>query len=117
MQETIITPVTQALGAKVPIILAGMGTVAGSELAAAVSNAGGVGVVGGVSQPPKVLKEQLDDLKSLLTDKSLPFGVDLLLPKVGGDARKTNSDYTKGELPEVSDAVTSFLPTMHRSVV
>eukprot|EP00966_Prymnesium_polylepis_P196954 4563970-Prymnesium_polylepis.1 len=45
------------------------------------------------------------DLKAGLVDKSLPFGVDLLLPQVGGNARKTNTDYTKGQLPELLDVV------------
>jgi len=36
-----------------------------------------------------------------LTDKSLPFGVDLALPQVGGGARKTNHDYTHGQLDEL----------------
>lgn len=47
----------------------------------------------------------LDDLKAGLKDKSLPFGVDLLLPKVGEGARKTNTDYTNGQLPELLDVV------------
>ena len=42
-----------------------------------------MGVVGGHNYTPEFLKEMLDDLKAGLTDKSLPFGVDLLLPKVG----------------------------------
>ena len=41
-----------------------------------------MGVVGGHNYTPEFLKEMLDDLKAGLTDKSLPFGVDLLLPKV-----------------------------------
>lgn len=36
-------------------------------------------------------------------DKSLPFGVDLALPQVGGSARKTNHDYTHGHLDELID--------------
>lgn len=43
----------------------------------------------------------IDELKSNLTDKSLPFGVDLALPQVGGNARKTNHDYTHGQLDEL----------------
>lgn len=38
-------------------------------------------------------------------DKSAPFGVDLLLPKVGEGARKTNYDYTGGELPQLIDVI------------
>lgn len=43
----------------------------------------------------------IDELKESLTDKSLPFGVDLALPQVGGNARKTNHDYTHGQLDEL----------------
>jgi NAD(P)H-dependent flavin oxidoreductase YrpB (nitropropane dioxygenase family) len=45
-----------------------------------VTNAGGLGVIGGVGYTPKFLKEQIADLKAALTDKNGPFGVDLLLP-------------------------------------
>jgi hypothetical protein len=40
-----------------------------------------------------------------LKDKDAPFGIDLLLPKIGGSARKTNKDYTKGALPELIDII------------
>lgn len=43
----------------------------------------------------------IDELKANLTDPSLPFGVDLALPQVGGSARKTNHDYTHGQLDEL----------------
>ena len=59
------------------------------KLAAAVTNAGGMGVLGGINYTPEMLKDQIDELKSHLTDKKAPFGVDLLLPQVGGNARKT----------------------------
>ena len=38
-----------------------------------------------------MLREQVAELKSYLNDKNAPFGVDLLLPQVGGSARKTKS--------------------------
>merc|ERR1719210_1825845 len=44
-------------------------------------------------------------LKDDLEDKNAPFGVDLLLPQVGGSARKTNKDYTGGTLPELVDII------------
>jgi NAD(P)H-dependent flavin oxidoreductase YrpB (nitropropane dioxygenase family) len=66
-----------------------------------VSNAGGLGVIGGLGYTPEQLQAIIDDLKSNLTDKSLPFGVDLALPQVGGSARKTNHDYTHGHLDEL----------------
>ena len=66
-----------------------MNVAAGPKLAAAVSNAGGLGVIGGVGYTPDMLREQIAELKSFLDDKNAPFGVDLLLPQVGGSARKT----------------------------
>lgn len=78
---------------------------AGPKLAAAVTNAGGLGVIGGVGYTPEMLREQVAELKSYLNDKNAPFGVDLLLPQVGGSARKTNYDYTKGKLGELVDII------------
>lgn len=74
-------------------MLAGMNVAAGPKLAAAVTNAGGLGVIGGVGYTPDMLREQIAELKSFLTDKNAPFGVDLLLPQVGGNARKTKYVY------------------------
>lgn len=82
-----------------------MNVAAGPELAAAVTNAGGLGVIGGVGYTPEFLTKQIASLKKHLTDKNAPFGVDLLLPQVGGTARKTNYDYTDGKLPELIDII------------
>ena len=92
---------TKLLKIQHPVILAGMNAVSGAGLASAVSNAGGLGVVGGLGWTPKFMREELADLKSQLNSPDLPFGVDLALPKVGGGARKTNHDYTHGTLPEL----------------
>ena len=70
------TALTETLGIDYPIIQAGMGGVAMAELAAAVSNAGGLGVIGGAMLPPQGLREEIRKVKDM-TDK--PFGVDLLL--------------------------------------
>ncbi|ORY83616.1 2-nitropropane dioxygenase [Protomyces lactucae-debilis] len=102
---SITTPITKLFGIKHPILLAGMNQAAGPELAAAVTNAGGLGVIGGVGYTPEFLREQIADLKAALNDKSAPFGVDLLLPQVGAGARKTNYDYTKGSLPQLVDVI------------
>eukprot|EP01123_Difflugia_compressa_P008515 TRINITY_DN2557_c0_g1_i1.p1 TRINITY_DN2557_c0_g1~~TRINITY_DN2557_c0_g1_i1.p1 ORF type:complete len:358 (-),score=65.01 TRINITY_DN2557_c0_g1_i1:34-1107(-) len=104
---TIETPITSLFSIKYPIILAGMNVAAGPKLAAAVTNAGGLGVIGGVFYTPNMLRKQIDSLKSFLNDKNAPFGIDLLLPKVGGGARATNRDYTKGELPELINVICS----------
>jgi len=99
------TEITKLFGIKHPVLLAGMAGAAGPELAAAVTNAGGLGSIGGVGYAPDTLRKTIKMLKDDLVDKSAPFGVDLLLPQVGGDARKTNKDYTLGTLPELIDII------------
>ncbi|KAB5572553.1 2-nitropropane dioxygenase [Coniochaeta sp. 2T2.1] len=103
--QKIRTTATDLFKIKHPVLLAGMNVAAGPKLAAAVTNAGGLGVLGGINYTPEMLRDQIDELKSHLTDKNAPFGVDLLLPQVGGSARKTNYDYTKGKLPELIDII------------
>ncbi|KAI1215121.1 2-nitropropane dioxygenase-like protein [Annulohypoxylon truncatum] len=99
----IVTPLTTLLGIQHPILLAGMARVSGGALAAAVSNAGGLGVIGGFQYTPSQLRSIIADLKSALATPDLPFGIDLALPQVGGRARKTNHDYTGGKLDELID--------------
>lgn len=99
--QVLRTTVTDLLKINHPILLAGMNVAAGPKLAAAVTNAGGLGVLGGIGYTPEMLREQIAELKSFLKDKNAPFGVDLLIPQVGGSARKTNYDYTKGKLDEL----------------
>jgi len=81
-----------------------MGAVSSHELVAAVSNAGGFGTFGGVNFSPGALKKELEFCKELLKP-GMKCGFDLLLPQVGGNARKTNHDYTGGNLAEVSDII------------
>jgi NAD(P)H-dependent flavin oxidoreductase YrpB (nitropropane dioxygenase family) len=82
-KPTLRTELCDRIGIEYPVVSAGMGPVAGTgapvataELAAAVSEAGGLGVIGGVAYPPDVLRDEIRKVRSL-TDK--PFGVDLLL--------------------------------------
>lgn len=105
-EPAIASPVADLLKIRHPVLLAGMAVVANSRLAAAVSNAGGLGVIGaGFPNPsPEALRKMINELKDLLHDKTA-FGVDLLVPQVGGSARKTNYDYTKGKLNEMIDIV------------
>ncbi|PHH65274.1 hypothetical protein CDD81_2686 [Ophiocordyceps australis] len=105
--QKIRTPITDLFKIKHPVLLAGMNVAAGPKLAAAVTNAGGLGVIGGVGYTPEMLREQIAELKEYLNDKNAPFGVDLLIPQVGGNARKTNYDYTKGKLDELVDITIS----------
>ncbi|MEQ8858548.1 MAG: nitronate monooxygenase family protein [Pseudomonadales bacterium] len=71
------TRVCEILEIEYPIVLAGMGGASTPELAAAVSNAGGLGVLGAAACGPKLLREWIRRTREL-TDK--PFGVDTLLP-------------------------------------
>lgn len=100
-QGPITTPLTTLLNIKHPILLAGMARTSGGPLAAAVSNAGGLGCIGGLGYTPQQLREIITELKANLTSPSLSFGVDLALPKVGEGARKTNHDYTHGQLDDL----------------
>ena len=62
-------------------------------------------MIGGLTMSPDQLTSQIKDIKANLVDKSGNFGVDLAIPQVGGNARKTNHDYTHGHLPELIDVI------------
>jgi NAD(P)H-dependent flavin oxidoreductase YrpB (nitropropane dioxygenase family) len=71
------TPLCNLLGIEVPIITAPMGpNITSLELAAAVSNAGGLGIISFGGNPPPLLRQEIHRLRSLT---SKPFGVNLLL--------------------------------------
>ena len=57
------TRVSRLLGTKYPIIQGGMAWVAEYHLAAAVSNAGGLGIFGAASAPPEVVREPESELR------------------------------------------------------
>jgi len=81
MAEGMKTRITQLLGIRFPIIQGGMMWVGRAELAAAVSNAGGLGIVTALTQPtPEALSAEIERCRAL-TDQ--PFGVNLtLLPSI-----------------------------------
>lgn len=68
--------VVKLLGIEYPIVQGGMAWVADADLAAAVSNGGGLGVIAAGSMPPDVLEQQIIKARSL-TDR--PFGVNIML--------------------------------------
>ena len=70
------TRITKLLGIKYPVIQGGMAWVATHELASAVSNAGGLGIIGAASAPPEIVRQEIRKCKEL-TDK--PFGVNVML--------------------------------------
>lgn len=109
MSRTVLkTSLCAMLGVEYPVILAGMGPVAGGvmgpvatrDLVAAVSNAGGLGVLGGVAYPAEELRAQIRAIREL-TDR--PFGVDLLLPTAflkGPDSGVAATPSTPPEVPK-----------------
>ncbi len=70
------TEITRLLGITYPIIQGGMAWVAEYHLAAAVSNAGGLGLIGAASAPAEWVREQIQKAREL-TDR--PFGVNIML--------------------------------------
>ena len=71
-----ITEVTKLLGIQYPVIQGGMAWVAEHHLAAAVSEAGGLGLIGASAAPAEWVRNEIREAKKL-TDK--PFGVNIML--------------------------------------
>ena len=71
-----LSPFMKELGLKYPIFQGGMAWVADGKLAAAVSNAGGLGIIGSGNAPGNVVADEIESAKSL-TKK--PFGVNVML--------------------------------------
>ncbi|MFQ5898960.1 MAG: NAD(P)H-dependent flavin oxidoreductase [Candidatus Methylomirabilia bacterium] len=89
------TPLCHLLGIRYPICQAGMGFVARSTLAAAVSEAGGLGVLAAAHNTPQELRAEIGRVRER-TDK--PFGVDILFATVratGAEAERF-TDAVKG---------------------
>lgn len=70
------TRITEMLGIKYPIFQGGMAWVANADLAAAVSNAGGLGIIGAGNAPADWLEKEIRRVREL-TDR--PFGVNVML--------------------------------------
>jgi enoyl-[acyl-carrier protein] reductase II len=76
------TPLCELLGIEHPILQGGMAWAATAELAAAVSNAGGLGVVGAGNNPPEMVRQELRRVRAL-TDR--PFGANVPLFTPGAE--------------------------------
>jgi enoyl-[acyl-carrier protein] reductase II len=73
--------ITQLLGIQYPLIQAGMIWCSGWELASAVSNAGGLGLIGSGSMYPEILRDQIQKCKAA-TDKPFGVNVPMLYPDI-----------------------------------
>ena len=100
------TALCDLLEIEYPVMLAGMGAFAMPDLVAAVSNAGGLGVLGATGLSPDEHREAIRRIRSL-TNK--PFGVDLLLPQTaygkGVEALRNPNTVIPEPSPEVLQAV------------
>ena len=97
------TPICERLGIEHPVFQAGMGWVARADLAAAVSEAGGLGVVGaGSTMDGEQLRAEIRRVREL-TDK--PFGVDILFATVRteGEQVARYTDTVQGMIEAVLD--------------
>ncbi|HCA71344.1 MAG TPA: enoyl-[acyl-carrier-protein] reductase FabK, partial [Ruminococcaceae bacterium] len=70
------TPICDILGIQYPVFQGGMAWIADADLAAAVSNGGGLGIISAMNANGEWLREQIRKAKAL-TDK--PFGVNIML--------------------------------------
>jgi enoyl-[acyl-carrier protein] reductase II len=73
------TKITELLGIKYPILQGGMAWVSEHKLAAAVSNAGGAGIIAGGNAPAEVIREEIKKARALLKGADKPFGVNIML--------------------------------------
>jgi NAD(P)H-dependent flavin oxidoreductase YrpB (nitropropane dioxygenase family) len=108
------TRLCDILDIEYPVILAGMGGVATAELVAAVSEAGGLGIVGAATMPADEIEKQVNRIRDLT---SKPFGVDILLPSgVAAPPAPKNGD-EKQKQPQLPSDLKQLLPAPYREFV
>ena len=73
------------LGTQYPLIQGGMAWVANAELASAVSNGGGLGVIAAANTPPEILEQEILKAKSMI-QPGRPFGLNIMLMSPTADA-------------------------------
>jgi nitronate monooxygenase len=89
------------LGCRFPVLSAGIGAGAGSELAAAVSNAGGFGVLGASGMPPEVVRDVVERTREL-TDQ--PFGVNVIIDADPPEYLDEDRDWFLAQITAAADA-------------
>ncbi len=112
------TPLCDLLEIKYPIIQAGMGwdklgSTTPAELVAAVSNAGGLGVIGASPMRPELIRDRIREVKALT---NRPFGIDITLPKMvevaTSDPIKLRAEIEQ-RYPEQAAFVTQLIRELH----
>ncbi len=79
--NTLETRLTRELGVAYPLVSAGMAFVALPPLVIAVSEAGGIGMLGAATEPPHVLRARLETIRA---GTQRPYGVDFIMGRAGG---------------------------------
>jgi len=74
--------ISELFDIEIPLIQAGMIWCSGWELASAVSNAGGLGIIGAGSMYPEILKQHIQKCKSAVGEKSFAVNVPMLYPQI-----------------------------------
>lgn len=91
------------LGIEWPVLSVGFGAGAGAELAAAVSGAGGFGVIGATGMPPEFLRAECQRARALT---SAPFGVNLITAEdtdAGPEQRAADVEYLRAMIAAAAD--------------
>src|SRR2546428_14041899 len=89
MRRVLHTPICDELRIQYPIFSVGFGAAAGPELAAAVSNAGGVGVLGASGMPPDEIGRRIMSTRKL-TDRPIGGNIIIAEAEEGGRGFLTN---------------------------
>ena len=100
MAVALRTPLCDALGVDVPILSAGMGSVAGPDLVASVSEAGGFGVLGVSGASPDAVRARIEATRMLTTR---PFGVNVIIDDVGWAASEDDRELVRAEVMSAID--------------
>ena len=95
------TPLCDQLAIDLPILSAGVGSVAGPDLVAAVSEAGGLGVLGVSGAPPEAVQARIDGTRALT---SKPFGVNVIIDEAGWAVSDEDRELVRAEVLQAIDA-------------
>jgi NAD(P)H-dependent flavin oxidoreductase YrpB (nitropropane dioxygenase family) len=108
------TRLCDILDIEYPVILAGMGGVATAELVAAVSEAGGLGIVGAATMGPDEIERQVRRIRDLT---SKPFGVDILLPSGVAAPQPPAGNGERKEAAKLPANLREVLPAPYREFI
>lgn len=101
MMARLWTPLCDLLGIDVPILCAGMGSVAGADLVAAISNAGGFGVLGVSGASPESVRSRIDSARALT---SRPIGVNVIIDEDGWAVSAEDRELVRSEVMSAIEA-------------